>query len=599
MPQVGLIREVAVHRAIKAEGAVNERLHPLELYSPRSYCEERAGLPAEEVDCISGRRLEDLVLTLSSDSEAADQKAAAQVAELLVRHEVLLDFFERQRGAEPALQPVVFALRARIGDLKGALKHMDAPAHGESWFRTLLTAQGVRYDPVGNRFRSVGWDVARLAENPLVVATKGRQMELLVNSLVPAWALSVTILLVFAWHQAGAAGLAVAAFTTILLAIGTALITSASANFGMGHPSFALNPLRNQAPSHAVYILIFVGLILTIVRLRGVCLWIARWTLVHPGITAAVVALAVVLTYAARGPAVGSEALKCATCLVCATLTAGYARLTHTVRSLGLSAAHLLSTLSARDAASVAIRRGMVLPVLHAFTAVFATIALVAIIFSDLGGALVALLITTAAVMVLLGLRAAMILTTLIAGVGLLLLQTDKLQARMSLMRDPWTAPISDFARLDAFSRSAGTWGYGIADLPWCSESGSCLPVQVLSDYIPTLLTGALGLTVSVSIFLVVCAGFGLWAFWLARAYVLARRGGFQVLALTAFYLLVASEVQTIITFLGNWRVIPLTGLGAPLLSLGLSSMASPFIALLISLLLGRLETFGDGGDEL
>jgi cell division protein FtsW (lipid II flippase) len=61
----------------------------------------------------------------------------------------------------------------------------------------------------------------------------------------------------------------------------------------------------------------------------------------------------------------------------------------------------------------------------------------------------------------------------------------------------------------------------------------------------------------------------------------------------------VASEVQTIITFLGNWRVIPLTGLGAPLLSLGLSSMASPFIALLISLLLGRLETFGDGGDEL
>jgi cell division protein FtsW (lipid II flippase) len=48
---------------------------------------------------------------------------------------------------------------------------------------------------------------------------------------------------------------------------------------------------------------------------------------------------------------------------------------------------------------------------------------------------------------------------------------------------------------------------------------------------------------------------------------------------MTIFYLLIATLLQTIITFFGNWRWIPLTGLGTPLLSIGLSSVLAPVFA--------------------
>jgi cell division protein FtsW (lipid II flippase) len=48
---------------------------------------------------------------------------------------------------------------------------------------------------------------------------------------------------------------------------------------------------------------------------------------------------------------------------------------------------------------------------------------------------------------------------------------------------------------------------------------------------------------------------------------------------MAAFYLLIATLLQAIITFFGNWRWIPLTGLGTPLLSIGLSSVLAPVLA--------------------
>ena len=47
-----------------------------------------------------------------------------------------------------------------------------------------------------------------------------------------------------------------------------------------------------------------------------------------------------------------------------------------------------------------------------------------------------------------------------------------------------------------------------------------------------------------------------------------------------AFFLLFSSLVQTAITFLGNWRLMPLTGLGLPVLSMGWSSMISVALGL-------------------
>ena len=46
------------------------------------------------------------------------------------------------------------------------------------------------------------------------------------------------------------------------------------------------------------------------------------------------------------------------------------------------------------------------------------------------------------------------------------------------------------------------------------------------------------------------------------------------------FFLLIATAIQTLVTGLGNLRLIPLTGLGLPLMSLGLSSFLSVAIGL-------------------
>ena len=72
-------------------------------------------------------------------------------------------------------------------------------------------------------------------------------------------------------------------------------------------------------------------------------------------------------------------------------------------------------------------------------------------------------------------------------------------------------------------------------------------------------------------------AGLACWRF-------LTDRGGQRLMAMVAFFLLLASLFQTVITFFGNWRLIPLTGLGAPLLSIGVSTMLAPTLAIALLL---------------
>ena len=57
-----------------------------------------------------------------------------------------------------------------------------------------------------------------------------------------------------------------------------------------------------------------------------------------------------------------------------------------------------------------------------------------------------------------------------------------------------------------------------------------------------------------------------------------------KAVAMTAFLLFIATIFQTVVTFFGNWRLIPLTGLGTPLLSIGLSAMLAPTLAIALVL---------------
>ena len=68
---------------------------------------------------------------------------------------------------------------------------------------------------------------------------------------------------------------------------------------------------------------------------------------------------------------------------------------------------------------------------------------------------------------------------------------TEKVEQRIELMMEPMNASVSDFARLINFTKSDSEGilvGYS-----WCNDHGVCLPLQVLSDYMPLLIEKILG----------------------------------------------------------------------------------------------------------
>jgi cell division protein FtsW (lipid II flippase) len=212
-----------------------------------------------------------------------------------------------------------------------------------------------------------------------------------------------------------------------------------------------------------------------------------------------------------------------------------------------------------------------------------AGIGAAALVFQDLGAALVTSIVAVSALFMVFGSRLAGAVLSLGVLLALLMSQTDKVQSRIALMVDPLSASVSDFARLLAFSNASIDSRFALGSIPWCSSSGSCIPLQALSDYMPVVLTsvfGQQGTFVFFIVYMLVLLGLSAW---LMQKF-LTLQGPTRALAMMAFFMLWGTAAQTMVTFLGNWRLIPLTGLGAPLLSIGLSSALVPVIAMTLTL---------------
>jgi cell division protein FtsW (lipid II flippase) len=578
-PPIEQVREVALSRALSAQTLELANLPPQPEFDAARYCEAWTGLTADSVDCVTGRGLVDHEVHRAPLADEADRRAKAALAAYRARLEALAQLLQAQQSEHPALQQLVMELRRRALRCCAEESTLRAPAAGPPWFDPLLQAQGLRYQASTGQVSRIGWDVARLAERPKDALRRGSLMEGLLKGLAPGWALLSASLMAMGVRRAGHLGLAVTACTTSFLALGLGLAVSASAGFGLGLLQFPLNPLGNQAVRQAVLILLGSGLVLAMGALPVMGRWTASVVIAHPLWSAVLLPMMVALAYAAAGPAAGSETLKLGVAVVSASLVVGLGRVTHAAREWAPTVLSWRYALRAEGPVGARIRHRLWYPLLAYCGAVLLTVALVAAMFHDLGAALVGSLLALATVLLVFGGFSAALLALGFVLVGTLLLGTEKLQARVNLMRDPWTAQVSDFARLEAFSSGAPGWGWGLRSLPWCNETGVCLPLQILSDYTPTLLKGALGSSLMVLVFLVLCLGSCALAAWLVRHH-LTQTGACSMLAMVAFFLLMATVVQTLVTFLGNWRVIPLTGLGTPLVSIGLSSLAAPLVSL-------------------
>jgi cell division protein FtsW (lipid II flippase) len=364
----------------------------------------------------------------------------------------------------------------------------------------------------------------------------------------------------------------------------------ASVNYGQGSTFFSLNPLGNQFARQLMVGGITGSIIVTGLLLIPIFRLFVLFTMRHLVLTMGGFLLLIGLAYGLLGPAMGSEFLKLGTAVVAGLLMAAFGRSVHATAALSPEALAPLRLVKAwmgrkqsLEDPSNAIASMLSLPLIHFTLFCGAGIGAAALVFQDLGAALVTSIIAVSALFMVFGNRLASAVLSLGFLLALLMSQTDKVQSRIALMVDPLSASVSDFARLLAFSNASSESRFDLGNIPWCSSSGSCIPLQALSDYMPVVLTSVLGQQGTFVFFIVyMLVLLGLSA-WLMQKF-LTLQGPTRALSMMAFFMLWGTAAQTMVTFLGNWRLIPLTGLGAPLLSIGLSSALVPVIAMTLTL---------------
>ena len=216
----------------------------------------------------------------------------------------------------------------------------------------------------------------------------------------------------------------------------------------------------------------------------------------------------------------------------------------------------------------------------------FLIIVIAAIIFNDLGGSLIASLVAVFSLYTLLGKKfATFILGFFTLVTSLLILTSDKVRGRFQLMLDPMYANVSDFARLIEFNKSAQPYGYVPSKIEWCTGDGVCVPLQSLSDYMPTLISGMLGTYPSIVVFFLISMAliYLIYKLFMPAWYF---NNHDRFLYMFTCLLLLATLGQLIVTFFGNWRLMPLTGLGVPFVSIGISSFMAGILGLSLAMTL-------------
>lgn len=133
-------------------------------------------------------------------------------------------------------------------------------------------------------------------------------------------------------------------------------------------------------------------------------------------------------------------------------------------------------------------------------------------------------------------------------------------------------------------------FGYSLGDVPWCGyDSGCDLPGQMQSDYTATSIIVLSGWFIGLSFFLA-------YLYWLVsflRGHLTSELGirygqqnlGQVFLLWSGIIWVIVTSVQMIVTVLGNFGILPLTGVTFPFVSYGMSSLlaCSFFIGLLIN----------------
>ena len=561
-------------------------------YNAETFCSDWVGQPTKAVDCRNSYALDTLQPVASDQAGAAWMKALAFSEEEVARYTLLAQRLEtapsdadQTMGLRLALQQKIDSWRERLDPLSEVSPRQVSHVEYNRLFLLLLDLGGSSYDPVNDRFHRINWHVARLMETPPAILVKAQHLQAVLQWLPWSMTAMALTLMLLGWWRARWAGLLLMVGFSALSWLSLLMIADASVHFGEGSAVFLLNPLSNQLTrQHQV---LWMGTLTILAAATSATKWgaLMAWPLRHLWIVMPLLLLAVAAAYVLQGPAMGAEILKVSMAFMAGLVTSAHGRSVHLASQLAPQALSVRRILRLRSATAGAVHEAQDLIASHLGKPVFqlvlfctAGLAMAALAFHDLGAALVTAIVAACALFLVFGgfLTAwVMGLMTLVAA-GLS--QTSKVQERIALMLDPMGASVSDFARLVAFSNAGRDHGFALGHMPWCNPSGVCIPLQALSDYMPVVMGGLFGFKFTVVYFCVFLLILVMMGRSMMHSY-LTRQGHARTWAIVAFYLLVCTGAQTVITFLGNWRIIPLTGIGAPLLSIGLSSALVPCMA--------------------
>ncbi|MDA9689046.1 FtsW/RodA/SpoVE family cell cycle protein [Betaproteobacteria bacterium] len=213
--------------------------------------------------------------------------------------------------------------------------------------------------------------------------------------------------------------------------------------------------------------------------------------------------------------------------------------------------------------------RGFLYFVLMTSTFIFLSL----FIFNDIGGVFITLVLVMILVSIVFGLRFFFFWIVIMVILGLIGSFTEKINQRIELMLEPMNASVSDFARLINFTNSESD--DILVGNSWCNDHGVCLPLQVLSDYMPLLIEKVFGFGGALFLLTVLTA---LFCFVATKSFYIFLTGEKEnrLPSILIFYMSCSSIIQIILSTFGNWRLIPLSGISLPFMSIGFTAMILP-----------------------
>lgn len=539
------------------------------------FCEAHLGVPTQQADCGTGR----LLVAAANSNDDARRLALVRVETGLVRFEALRAAVLEVSSGHASSNWMVGLIDQRMERIRQ--RTQEPAATHTDLFNALLLVEGARYNSLSGQFSLIRWDIARVIDDPDRLASQASRLGVALGVLPWALGLLTVASAGLVWWKVGVSALAGVALVMGSVSLGLLIIADASLRFGEGALGLALNPFTYALPRQVWVVYAAAACFL-------VCLLAARpltraleWFSHRLAVAALIGAVLVPVFYAVVSPAAGSEALKIWVCGLAGLVVVRHARQAYLARETVSGFMRFGSLWRALFSASAAadIHRHL----LKAFGLVFALALLVvgvaAVVFQDFGGALISAGVFLALIYIIFGWRFLAVAIGLGSMLSVVAMLTDRVMGRLLLMLEPMQAAVSDFARLIKFAEGGQPSGYGLGTTQWCSHEGACLPLQSLSDYLPTLLMGTLGDTIALALLA------GLLTLYVCLLVVAVRGLAFgsresRALYAIGFFLLIATALQTVVTSLGNLRLIPLTGLGLPLMSLGLSSFLSVSVGL-------------------